>query len=122
MGVLLEKKRVIKDRIDNVKRRRYLIDIYKIIKSNNDIDSTENKNGIFIHFENLSDATYKKLEKYLNAIDQESQNTETEFSATISETNSATIIEENYGTKLKFSNKEKNIIRKKEYENMLKSN
>lgn len=121
MSITFEKKKIIKERIERVKRRKHLIDIYKIIKEDNDLDETENNNGIFFHFENLKDKTYKKLDKFLNKIEME-RNTETEFSANISETNSTTIIEENYGTKLKFSNKEKNIIRKKEYEKLLKTN
>lgn len=46
-------------------KRDDMINIAKIINENNDINFTENKNGLFLLFDNLNDDTYNKIENYL---------------------------------------------------------
>jgi hypothetical protein len=46
--------------VSKIKKKEYLIKIFKIITQDNK-DYTENNNGIFIFFHNLSDDTYYKL-------------------------------------------------------------
>ncbi len=119
MAISHDRKRVIKDKIEKLKKKRHLIEIFKIISSDANINKSENNNGIFLYFNNLKDETYIKLERYLDMIELEDNVTETEFSATFSESNSTNIIDEDYGSKLKLSNKEKNIIKKKQYDKIL---
>lgn len=122
MTISHERKKVIKDKIEKIKKKRYLIEIFKIINSDSSINKSENNNGIFLYFNNLKDGIYLKLERYLDIIENEDNVTETDFSTTFSETNSTNIIDEDYGTKLKLSNKEKNIIKKKQYDKILSEN
>ena len=116
-----EKKKNIKDRIEKIKRKSNLIQIYKIIQNNSDISKTENNNGIFLYFNNLKDETYIKLEEYLDTIDIDIKNTDSEITTNISETNK-NIIDTDYGSKLKLSNKERNIIKRKQYDKILSDN
>jgi hypothetical protein len=62
-----DKKMEIVKKISKIKKKEYLIQLFKIITQDNK-DYTENNNGIFIFFHNLSDDTYDKLETYINYI------------------------------------------------------
>jgi len=62
-----DKKMDIVKKISKIKKKEYLIHIFKIITQDNK-DYTENNNGIFIFFHNLSDETYDKIETYINYI------------------------------------------------------
>ena len=55
--------------ISKIKKKEYLEDIRDIIIENNPkIKITENTNGLFVHFHNLTNNTYKELEKYIKNI------------------------------------------------------
>lgn len=54
-------------RINKIKKKEYLLNIFKIITSSSQ-DYTENTNGVFIFFHNLEDEVYEKLETYVNNI------------------------------------------------------
>jgi hypothetical protein len=62
-----DKKMEIVKKISKIKKKEYLIHLFKIITQDNK-DYTENNNGIFIFFHNLSDDTYDKIETYINYI------------------------------------------------------
>ena len=61
------KKMEIKKKIEKIKKKEYLIDIFKIITSHTQ-DYSENNNGVFIFFHDLSDETYEKVDNYVNNI------------------------------------------------------
>ena len=42
------------------------IEIFNILKANENFDFTENKNGIFINLENVSDSSINEVEKYIS--------------------------------------------------------
>lgn len=122
MSVTFDQKKIIKYRIEQIKNKNCLIEIYEIIKRDNSINITENNNGMFMHFNNLKNETYLNLEKYLNNVEKIIKN-KNDISSNLSELNS-NISENNsdimsIGSKLKLSNKEKNIIKKKQYDKIM---
>jgi hypothetical protein len=66
-------KKVIMTRIQNLKSKKHYIHIYKIIKDNN-VNYSQNINGIFINLTNIEDPILDKIIEYLNYV--ESRNTE----------------------------------------------
>lgn len=54
-------------KINKIKKKEYLYNIFKMITSNSK-DYTENTNGVFIFFHNLEDEVYDKVETYVNNI------------------------------------------------------
>ena len=62
-----DKKLEIVKKINKIKKKEYLINIFKIITRDNN-EYTENNNGIFIFFHNLSDDVYDKIDTYINYI------------------------------------------------------
>jgi hypothetical protein len=101
--------------------------IFKIINDNNkDFEYTKNSSGIIFFFNGLTDNTYTKIEHYLNSLEKKAIqqitdsidknndmiNTEldTEFG------NTSTGSDKNQNPKYKLSNKEKNILKRREYE------
>ncbi len=119
-------------RIQKIKKKKNLEEIRDIIIENNsDINITENSYGIYLCFNQLTQKTFQKLEKYVkNYFDIEKNNkTSSAYNIPYSSTND----EENvkYSTndflyeqnsRLKFSNKEKNLIKKRLYDKALKIN
>lgn len=139
-----ESKQQLKKRIDDYvkggdpeKSRIVASKIHEIIKINNpNFQATKNSSGIILLFNKLSDITYKKIENYLNLLDneqikkiKESMDRTSEFlnSELITETSNTNEIKKNPdslvlqpdNTKFKLSNKEKNMIKRKEYETEL---
>jgi len=111
-------------KINKIKKKEYLIEIFKIITSKTD-DYSENNNGVFIFFHNLSDDTYEKVETYVNNIyklHKQITNTANIFNSELSDSNilSETIEISNIDKNL--SNKEKMIMRRKKYEEYLNHN
>lgn len=74
---LAEKKQIMV-RIQNLKNKRYYMDIYKIIKENN-VTHSQNINGIFINLNNIEDTTLDKIIKYLNYLDNRNSEIDSEF-------------------------------------------
>lgn len=130
----IDQKKALKQKIDDVikskqgKKHSEKISyvIYKIIKEcNPKIEVTSNSSGALLFFHNLSDNTYIKLDEYLNSLDKEElkriKNTITRNSEIL---NTEMMTSENYtetleDSRFKLSNKEKNIIKRKEYEKEL---
>ena len=121
------KKMELVKKINKIKKKEYLINIFKIITSENK-DYTENTNGVFIFFHNLSDDTYEKLETYVNYIyklhSKNNQNinvlSDSLNSINVSElleiSSSATDVNKN------LSNKEKMLLRRRNYEEYINFN
>lgn len=99
--------------------------IFKIINDNNkDFEYTKNSSGIVFLFNGLSDNTYTKIENYLNSIDKKTiqkitdsidKNTDminTELDTEFGNTSTGS----DKNPKYKLSNKEKNILKRREYE------
>ena len=110
-------------KINKIKKKEYILNIFKIIHSQSK-DYTENNNGVFIFFHNLEDEVYEKIENYVNLIYKLHKKTEiiNIFTSDLSDTNlniSDTIEIENDKN---LSNKENMIMRRKKYEEYLNQN
>jgi len=111
-------------KINKIKKKEYLLNIFKIILLHSK-DYTENNNGVFVFFHNLSDEVYEKIETYVNHIyklHKKSTNILNIYNSELSETyliNSDTIEIENDKN---LSNKERLIMRRKKYEKYLDQN
>jgi len=119
------KKMELVKKINKIKKKEYLIDIFKIITTETK-DYTENNNGIFLLFHNLSDETYEKVESFVNIIYKMHKistiNTSI-FNSEISENiNNLSDFSENSTIDKNLSNKEKVIMRRKKYEQYLNHN
>ncbi len=127
-----DKKKKLADKISKIKKKEVLVRIFEIIYSDNK-DITENNNGLFMFFHKLKDSTYEKLDSFLREVNNNnkksaSKTTSTTTTTSSSETDSADKKEfipytrdefpaqDGMSPKLKFSNKEKNLIKRKRYD------
>jgi len=116
-------------KINKIKKKDYLLNIFKIILKDNK-DFSENNNGVFIFFHNLTDETYEKLEMYVNYIFKLHQkNTSSELSDSIKNSDIITIAAGTCSENKKeifiagnLSNKEKSLLRRKKYEEYITCN
>ena len=118
------KKTILVKKINKIKKKEYLINIFKIIIKDNK-DFSENNNGIFIFFHNLTDETYEKLELYVNYIYKlHFKNNNSELSDTIKNSDIISTLENKKEILLSnnLSNKEKSLLRRKKYEEYITHN
>jgi hypothetical protein len=136
-------------RINKIKKKEYLINIFNIITASSK-DYTENTNGVFIFFHNLEDEVYEKIESYVNniyklhkknlnlknIINSELSDSIIGLSETINDidneidndnnlsniTNNNNSNEQLKDINKQLSNKEKMIIKRKKYEQYLNKN
>ncbi len=125
-----EKKLDLARKINKIKKKEYLMDIFNII-TNSSEDYTENTNGVFIFFHNLEDDVYEKLENYVNQIYKLHRKKNSIKSIINSELSdgpnnfSDTFFSDNVdfdSINKELSNKEKMIMRKKKYQEYLDQN
>ncbi len=117
-----EKKKRLAEKISKLKRKEDMVRITEIIYEDNK-EITENQNGIFMMFHKLKPKTYQRIEEYIESLSKKSCD---EY-ITSSESNvfdkkefvsySKTDFpgQENLVSKLKYSNKEKNMIKRQRY-------
>ena len=124
------KKMELVKKINKIKKKEYLLNIFKIIY-NSSSDYTENNNGIFIFFHNLTDDIYEKIENYVNIIYRQHFNNGIKNYITselsdnyliISDENIQSDVIELKNINKELSNKEKMIMRRKKYEQYLNQN
>lgn len=119
------KKMELVKKINKIKKKEYLLNIFKIILLHSK-DFTENNNGVFVFFHNLTDPVYEQIENYVNKIYKLHKKSSSNilnsiYNSDISDTlNQSDIIEIENDKNL--SNKEKIIMRRKKYENYLTQN
>jgi hypothetical protein len=104
-------------KIENLKERKHYEKVKDIIyKENPNIETTKKSSGTLMFFHNLNQSTYKKLDIFFTKLENDKINT---ISNTISESNEKTLSDmpdNNLSEpKIKLSNAEKKIIKKKEY-------
>ena len=122
------KKMELVKKINKIKKKEYLINIFKIITSENK-DYTENTNGVFIFFHNLSDEIYEKIDNYVNYIykvhSKNSQNINN-LSDSLNSFNVSELIELSSSNvpdiNKNLSNKEKILLRRRNYEEYINFN
>ena len=110
-------------KINKIKKKEYLINIFSIISSSTD-NYTENNNGIFIFFHNLDNEVYNKIGDYVNLIYK--INHQTSITNIINSDsqilNSENNNESDDDNELSLSNKEKILLRRKKYKKYLDYN
>ena len=117
-----EKKRLAND-LSNIKKKKYLNKIGKIIMKYNN-KYVENDNGTFMFFNNLKEETYNELDKLLIKINKKKKLNDNCISdKSLSDSNYQPYISEDHNlsndSSIKFSNKEKNLIKRKQYSKKL---
>lgn len=117
------KKEILKNKIEKIKNKEILATIFIIIEEHNsDVmkNATVNQNGVHMLFNNLSYETYVHLEKYLKKYERQRQQelsdmqTSDEYKHNID--NTCSEHQDYINSKLRYSNKEKMLIRRCEYE------
>jgi hypothetical protein len=112
-------------KISKIKKKEYLINIFKIIKTHSE-DYNVNNNGVFVFFHNLPDEVYEQIDIYVNNIYKLHKKSagvlNSIYYSDLSDSQfigSDTIEIEN---EKQLSNKEKLIRRRKKYEQYLNQN
>jgi hypothetical protein len=101
-------------KILKVKSKKTMMNIYDIIKNNGNADKiTENINGIYIIFNELNQNTYKDLNDYINNLMLLAKD---KIQKPVLEYNEYSKHEFPFedNSRLRYSNKEKNIIKRKQ--------
>jgi hypothetical protein len=112
----------LRNEIHKIKNKDILLAIKNIIIDNNPSHSiTKNENGLYLCFHNLIPETYSKISSYIK-----SSNKTSKLNSNKSENDNITTDVNNSPTfdtrsKLKYSNKEKSLIKRKIYDNELKN-
>ena len=141
-----EQKEKLAKKIQKLKKEKNFMDIMDIIsKYNPDINITTNPSGQFMYFQNLKAETYYVIEKYIKKVSvvrYVSENSETfntqnshinSIISAISENSENSEITENSenrttlsdeekfsdNPRLKYSNKERNLIKRKNYDELI---
>lgn len=118
-----EKKKKLAVRIGNMRDKQALRKIKDIILTENPgIGVKKSQSGYLMYFQNYTDETYKKLEKYLNKLELEKLEKQ---ARSITETSELILSSEdpsNYTlsrTRLRYSNNEKRLIKRQQYEDII---
>lgn len=109
--------------INLITNKNDLIEIYKIISTDN-AEVTNNQNGCFAIFNKLKNDTYVKIEQFINNLEDRQQQlspTSSDKKEYIPYHNSEFPAQESLNPKLKYSNKEKNLIKRQRYDNIINS-
>lgn len=122
-----ERKKKLADKIGNIKDKTILRKIKHIILSENtNAKSTKTGGGIFMYFQDYTDDTYHKIDKYLQKVEREKLERQTRSITEISEQllQSSEIIDDpiDYNvtrSRLRYSNKEARILRRNQYEEII---
>lgn len=106
--------------VENIKKKSLLNEIRDIIfNTNQNLKYTENSNGIYFHFHNLNQETYIKLDKFLKKnkhLISDDETTDNYFETKINKDKDE--IDFLNG----FSNREKNLIKRRLYDNAITKN
>lgn len=118
-----EEKERLSRRIQKLKKNRYYQQVEKIIiKYNPDISITATPSGKYMYFHNLTNMTYLVLDKYINRVSinqpQSAKSPDNGYTSEITKFSDADI---SVSTGIKFSNKERNLIKRKIYDNTMKN-
>ena len=106
-------------KINKFTNKNDFIKIFEILKDEIGDSVTENNNGLFMFFHNLSDDTYEKIEKEVKRVNKK-KNYYTD-SESISKKEYTPYMQDDFPThkdlspKFKYSNTEKNLIKRRHY-------
>lgn len=112
-------------KISKIKKKEYLINIFKIIKIHSE-DYNINNNGIFVFFHNLPDEVYEQIDTYVNNIyklhKKSSSVLNSIYNSDLSDSQFIVSDTIEFENEKQLSNKEKLIMRRKKYEQYLDQN
>jgi len=121
------RKKRIADKISKISNKEDQVSILEIINEENK-DITENKNGLFLYFDGLTDGAYQRIERKLRRINKKrkySENSETKSTEKmeyVPYANDEFPSQNGISPKLKYSNKEKNLINRRRYDKNINAN
>jgi hypothetical protein len=121
-----EKRKRLADKISKIKRKEHLVKVLEIIYQDNK-DISENDNGLFLFFHKLNNGTYHKIDLFLRSISKKKTSDENISETTSDKKEFSSYIknefpdQEKLDPKLKYSNKEKNLIKRQRYTEHLNS-
>lgn len=122
-----ENKKKLAARISDMRDKETLRKIRDIIFAENpEVSARKSSNGYLMYFQNYNDETYHKIEKFLNKVEREKLERQTK---SITETSEQMLLSSeaddpntNYTvsrTRLRYSNREKRLIKRRQYENII---
>jgi hypothetical protein len=123
-----DKKKKLMERINKLTSRSSFEQVKKIIVENNqELESMQNQNGLFLQFNNLNNDTYIELTSYLDKLDKANlkrmKDEIMETSEAISDEDTFNGgSEKNMSKKLRLTNTESHIINRVKYEKELEKN
>lgn len=124
-----EKKKKLAEKISNMKNKLYLKRIKDIIyEENPEISVRKSNRGVLMYFQNFTPLTYYKLDKFIIKLEmdkvkrQTKSITDTSDKLILSSEEPLTVDYSKTRTRLRYSNIEKKIIKRLEYEKIIKNN
>lgn len=115
---------ILADKISKIRNKKILERIRDtIVRYNKNIKITENTNGLFLRFHNLENETYIKLDNIIKKYNKTRKSRN--LNSTISQeymTQSSDPVLFSTDSRLKYSNKERNIIKRKNYDKVISEN
>lgn len=116
------KKKKLAKRINELRTIEEKKTVYNIIQTSENIDTRESNNKILLLFNKLSDTTYQKIEKYLDKLDKKRLDTDGNTINTddyVPYAKDEFPSQKDFSPKLKYSNKERNLIKRKRFDEKL---
>lgn len=118
-----DKKKRLADKISKLKKKEDMVKILEIIYEDNK-NITENQNGLFMFFHKLNEQTYYKIEQYIKKINKRHMSEDRSDALSDKKEYKSYSADdfpeqEKLNPKLKYSNKEKNIIKRQRYDEHL---
>jgi len=107
-------KQKLADRISKLKKKEQFVAVYEIIHEDNN-KVTENQNGLFLLFDKLDNSTYYKIDIYLQSLTKSKYQDTHQLKKYSSYVLDEFPDQEKLNSKLKYSNTEKNIIKRQRY-------
>lgn len=112
----------IASKISKIKNKKILIKIYKLIKSDPKVGHiTENSNGLFLHFHNLSNNIYKEIDEIITSYNNKNIKKTSIHHVYTPYSHDEFPSQEYIAPKLKYSNKEKNLLKRDRYNKYINS-
>lgn len=120
-----EKKKKLATRIGRIRKKEDMKLIFNIIKEDNNVNPSCNDNGIFMLFNSLNDKTYYRLEKALLDINSRNKSEilseNSEKKEYIPYATDDFPAQEKLNPKLRYSNREKNLIKRQRHDENINS-
>lgn len=122
-----ERKKKLAARISDMRDKDTLRKIRDIIFAENpEVSARKSSNGYLMYFQNYNDETYHKIEKFLNKLERDKLEKQTR---SITETSEQMLLSSEADdpntdytvsrTRLRYSNREKRLIKRRQYENII---